>query len=75
MDWKYNWENVIIFEYKDRRFEILIDENLNDDEINDLVRERIEELDADYELYKSTDHSDLFVDKRKKPDLENGDNY
>ena len=75
MNWKFNSENVIIFEYKDRRFEILIDENLNEIEIENLINERIDELNADFDLYNSTDYSDLFVDRTKKPDIENGDNY
>ena len=74
MNWKYNGTDIIIFDYKDRKFEIWIDKDLSNDEIDNLVIERVNELNIDFDLYNSTDYSDLFVDKRKKANLENGDN-
>jgi hypothetical protein len=58
--------DIILFEYDKRNWEIIIDENLSDKEINLLVLKRVDELTDEFLDKKTYDYSDLIVDYTSK---------
>jgi predicted transcriptional regulator YheO len=58
--------DIILFEYDKRNWEIIIDENLSDREINLLVLKRVDELTDEFLDKKTYDYSDLIVDYTSK---------
>jgi len=54
--------DIILFEYDNRKWEITIDKNLSDREINLLVIKRIDELTDEFLDKQTYDESDLIVD-------------
>lgn len=69
MEWKVSSElenhQIILFEYDNRNWEIMIDKGLSDREINLLIMKRVDFLTDDFINYGSYDVSDLFVDYTK----------
>jgi predicted transcriptional regulator YheO len=53
---------IILFEYDNRKWEITIDKNLSDSQINLLVIKRIDELTDEFLDKQTYDESDLIVD-------------
>jgi hypothetical protein len=60
---------VILFEYDGRNWEIVLDNNLLDREINLFVLKRIDELTDEFLDKKTYDYSDLIVDYTTKKEI------
>lgn len=54
--------DIILFEYKNRKWEIIIDIDLSERKIQSLITQRIEELENDLNEFGHYDNSDLIKD-------------
>lgn len=61
--------DIILFEYDNRNWEIVIDKNLLDREINLLILQRVDELTDEFLDKKTYDYSDLIVDYTSKKEI------
>ena len=79
MEWIVNTEGDdfqnILFEYDGRNWEITLDKDITESEINLFVIKRVDELTDDFLAHGSYDLSDLIVDYRKKEELDGNQNY
>lgn len=63
MNFTYQYSDIILFEWQDRRWEIkLKNDNMTENEIQDLIQRRISELENDLQTHGDLDQSDLYVD-------------
>jgi hypothetical protein len=53
---------IILFEYESKRWEIMIDKDLDEQTIQGLITRRILELNEDFLEHQSFDFSHLYVD-------------
>ena len=78
MNWIVNCSsesfNIILFDYDNRKWEIVIDPNLTDSEISSLISKRQLELQSEFLTNGSYDYSDLIVDYTKKEELDGNEN-
>lgn len=54
--------NIILFEYANRRWEIMIDVDLSENKIQSLIQKRIDSLIDEYNEFGHYDNSDLIKD-------------
>lgn len=73
MEWIVNTNDVnfqiILFEYDERRWEIILDKGLSDREINLQILKRIDQLTDEFLEKQTYDFSDLIVDWTTKKDV------
>jgi hypothetical protein len=72
MEYTYQYSDIILFEWQDKRWEIkLKNEEMTENEIQDLIQRRISELENDLQTHGDLDHSDLYVDYMYQEFLKN----
>ena len=62
---------IVMFEYDSRNWEICFETNKTEEEIQELILLRIEDLVDEYLIHGNYNHSDLFVDYIDYNDYEN----